>query len=127
MAATERWVRIRFERRTPLPPGLPELVEVITPRTNEACLTSAENLLAAIAVAEPFSLEITADHVARRFVLRAQTPGMRQHLEGQLGATYPQAGLRPIEAALDPALLGERQQVQRCTLEPRHAPYSPIR
>src|SRR5262245_13626658 len=123
----EQSVFIRFERRTNRMLSEPELVEIVTPRTNEACLTSAENLLASIALAEPFALEIAADHAARRFLVRAESHTMRQHLEGQIGATYPQAGLRPIESALDPALLGDAEQVQRCSLELRAAPYLPIR
>ena len=52
---------------------------------------------------------------------------MRQHLEGQIGATYPQAGLRHIAPARDPAALGADEQTQCCTLELRAAAYLPIR
>jgi hypothetical protein len=100
---------------------------VITPRTNEASLTSAENFLAAIALAEPFALEIAADHRARRFLLRAATPTMLQHLQGQLGATYPQAGLRPIRPPADPAGAAAHEQAASCALELRGARYLPIR
>ncbi len=44
-------------RRTP--PAV-DVVEVVTPRTNAATITPTENLLAAISLNEPFSLEIAA-------------------------------------------------------------------
>ena len=120
-------MRIRFERRQPPRPAPVDLVEVITPRTNEASLTSAENLLAAISLAEPFALEIAADHQARRFLVRTSRQTMLQHLLGQLGATYPQAGLRPIPLEADPAVVAEHERVVSCALELRAAAYLPIR
>src|SRR6185295_13720728 len=100
---TESRMLVRLERRPPPAAAPASLLEVITPRTNEASLTSSENLLAAIALAEPFALEIAADHQARRFLVRAATDAMLQHLQGQLGATYPQSVLRPLDVDADPA------------------------
>ncbi|HET6315555.1 MAG TPA: hypothetical protein VFG86_03785, partial [Chloroflexota bacterium] len=114
----------RRSRRTSAPAGV---VEVITPRTNEASLTSAENLLASVALAEAFALEIAADHQTRRFLVRAATTTMLQHLQGQLGATYPQAGLRPVAAHADPARVAAHEQVASCGLELRAANHLPIR
>src|SRR5437773_2912037 len=94
-------IALEFKRATPAQPI--DVVEVVTPRTNLATLTSAENLFAAIALAEPFSLEIAADGTCRQFLIRAAGPGMRHQLQSQLGAAYPQAELRPLNPDKDPA------------------------
>src|SRR6266540_3407331 len=120
-------MRVKVERRTPPAPVEPRLVEVVTPRTNLASLTSAENLLATVSVPEPFALEIAADHQTRRFLMRTAADGMRQHLEGQIGAAYPQAALRAVDANGDPARIGDDEQVRTCTLELRNPEYLPIR
>ena len=52
-----------------------------------------------MALAEPFSLEIAADHDRRQFLVRAGSERMRQQLASQLGAAYPQADLRPLPPA----------------------------
>src|SRR4051794_5811156 len=95
------------DRRRTCAPTRPELVEIITPRTNAAIITPAENLLAAISLSEPFALEMTATAQARRFLVRAGSMPMRQHLEDQLGVAYPQAELRRLDVdkypGLDPA------------------------
>jgi len=123
-------MRIAVERRRrPLP--RPELVEVVTPRTNAATMTPAENLFAAIPLAEPFGLEIAATSGARWFLARAGSPAMRQHLEDQLGAAYPQAELRRLDLdrypGLDPARLGPGEQVIACALALRGPQYLPLR
>src|SRR6266545_2782882 len=120
-------MRVKVERRTPPAPVEPRLVEVVTPRTNLASLTSAENMLATVSVPEPFALEIAADHQTRRFLMRTAADGMRQHLEGQIGAAYPQAALRAVDANGDPARIGDDEQVRTCTLELRNPEYLPIR
>src|SRR5262249_756316 len=97
----EAAMRIGVER-VPTPPAT-ELVEVVTPRTNLAAIGAAENLLAAISLAEPFGLEIAATGRARRFLARAGSPAMRRHLTDQLGVAYPQAELRPLLPGDDPA------------------------
>ncbi len=105
----------------------PSLVEVVTPRTNAAALGSAEHLFAAIALAEPFAVEIDADQTRRRFLVRAGADRMRQQLASQLAAAYPQADLRPISAEADPAHCRADEQVVACTLQLRAAAYLPIR
>src|ERR1700716_1493896 len=109
-------MRVGLEWRQPSAPAQPHLVEVVTPRTNVAALTSAENLFAAIALAEPFSLEIAADDSRRRFLVRAGSEGMRQQLASQLGAAYPQAELRPLASDADPARCLPGEQALGCTL-----------
>jgi hypothetical protein len=120
-------VRIALEARHTPPPSQPCVVEIVTPRTNAAALTSAENLLAALALAEPFSLEIAADDSRRQFLARASTERMRQHLASQLGAAYPQADFRALEAEADPARPRAAEQVAACRLGLRAAAYLPIK
>src|SRR6266851_196810 len=105
----------------------PHVMEVVTPRTNLATLTSAENLLAAIALPEPFALEIAADGSRRQFLVRAGSVHMRQQLHSQLGAAYPQADLRPVPPEADPAICRPGEQVAACTLGLRAAAYLPIK
>jgi len=120
-------MHLRLEARRPPPPPV-EVVEVVTPRTNLATLASAENLFAAIGLAEPFSLEMSADRSQRRFLVRASTGRVRHQLESQIGAAYPQAELRPLApGAADPARCQPGEQVCACTLELRAAAYLPIR
>ena len=83
-------MRIAIEPRRTAPPKQ-YLFEIVTPRTNTAAITSAENLFAAMSLAEPFALEIAATHDARWFIARAGSQSMRLHLTGQPGAAYPQA------------------------------------
>src|SRR5712692_9100147 len=121
-------MRVALEVKRPAPPPEVDVVEVVTPRTNLATLTSAENLFAAIALAEPFSLEIAADHTCRQFLIRAAGPRVHQQLESQVGAAYPQAELRPLTPhTADPARCRPGEQVSACSLELRAAAYLPIR
>src|SRR5689334_18337783 len=122
---------LRRNRRPASPPTCPELVEIITPRTNAAIITPAENLLAAISLTEPFALEITATAQARRFVVRAGSVPMRQHLEDQLAVAYPQAELRRLDVpgfpSLDPAWCHPDEQVAVGLFSLRSPAYLPLR
>jgi len=120
-------MRVVLEFKRDALPAEVDVVEVVTPRTNLATLTSAENLFAAIDVAEPFALEIAADRTRRQFLIRAAGPRVRQQLESQLGAAYPQAELRPLAPETDPACPKTGEQVAACTLQLRAAAYLPIR
>ena len=104
-----------------------QVVEVVTPRTNVATLTSAENLFASIGMDEPCSFEIAADHTRRQFLVRASGAQMRQQLLSQAGAAYPQAELRPLSATDDPARLRAGEQARVCTLRLRAPAYLPLR
>ena len=123
-------MRIAIERRQS-PEVRPELVEIVTPRTNAAIVTPAENLLAAISLREPFSLEIAATDTARWFVARAESPAMRRHLEDQLAVAYPQAELRRLDTerfpGLDPARRAPDEQAVARTLVLRGPLYLPLR
>jgi len=107
------------------------LVQIVTPRTNAAVITPAENLLAAISLAEPFGLEITATPEARRLMARAGTVAMRHHLEDHLGVAYPQADLRRLDVnqhpGLDPAWCQPDERVVARTLVLRGPQYLPLR
>ena len=103
------------------------VVEVVTPRTNMATLTSAENFFASMAVGEPFCVELAADSSRRRFLVRAATPGVRDQLLAQLGAAYPQAEFRMLSAEKDPARARTGEQVRACTLGLRAPAYLPLR
>src|SRR5207237_4096167 len=102
---TESCMRLalRRRRRAPTSAGEPFVIEVVTPRTNAAALTSAENLFASLAPAEPISVEMAADSDRRRFLVRGSSAHMRQQVVSQLSAAYPQADLRPVAAEEDPA------------------------
>lgn len=108
-----------------------ELVEIVTPRTNSAGIAAAENLFAAVPLAEPFALELAATASARWFLARAQSPEMHRFLTAQLAVAYPQATLRPLDTrqypSIDPARLAQDEQVAACTLLLRAPVYLPIR
>jgi hypothetical protein len=127
-ARVPRWL----ERRRHLAAAVgTEIVELVTPRTNAAIITPAEHLLAAIALRESFSFEIAVTKHLRRFLVRAGSERMRRHLEGQLGAAYPQADIRgpdvAWDASLDPAHCAADEQVAKCALVLRAPAYLPIR
>src|SRR6476659_4720332 len=107
-------MRIAIERRR-APLDQPELLEIVTPRTNAATITPAENLFAALALCDPCGFEIVATHAARWFLVRAGDAARRAHLERQLAVAYPQAELRRLDLArypsLDPARQADGEQV----------------
>ena len=70
-------MRLALRRRPPATSGTEaQVLEVITPRTNAATLTSSENFFASIASTEPFSVELAADSTRRRFFVRAGSQQM---------------------------------------------------
>src|SRR5262249_25832248 len=124
---TESWMRIALSRRRPREstPGV-DAIEVVTPRTNMAALTSAENFFASMALGEPFSVELAADSSRRRFLVRASSTRMQQQLLSQIGAAYPQADFRQL-AQEDPAHVRDGEQAVACTLGLRAPDYLPLR
>jgi hypothetical protein len=103
------------------------LLEVVTPRTNAATLTSSENFFASMVLAEPYSVELAADSTRRRFLVRATTSHMRDQLVSQLSAAYPQAELRVVSSQDDPARHETCEQFAACTLDLRAPAYLPLR
>lgn len=120
-------MRLSIRRRRPAAVGHAWLTQIITPRTNRATLASAEHMLAAIGAADPFSLEIATDQTHCAFVSRADSPVTHQHLLSQVAAAYPQADLRPIPAADDPACTRGDEKALTCVLDLRAPNYLPIR
>jgi hypothetical protein len=109
-----------------MPLSAESVFEVITPRTNQAALTAAENFLASIALGAPLSLEIAADTRSRHFCVRAAAAEAAQ-LGAQLGAAYPQAEFRALRDGLDPAVCRPDEQARLRILELRAPAYLPLR
>src|SRR5919199_4561773 len=119
---------IRIERQPSTPGAAParpvQLIEIVTPRTNAASCTPLEHFFAALARPGSVSLEIAGDVQARRFYARL-AGGVRERLEGPLGAAYPQARVRPVLA--DPARRLPGEPVACCALELEEPEYLPLR
>jgi hypothetical protein len=112
------------------------VLEVVTPRTNVARLSSAEHLFGTLvprggSAPEPVSLEIVGDAEQRRFLARTTTAHGLQRVTGQLGAAYPQAVLRPFHSATfptgDPVRVGPDEQVAAATLGLHDGDHLPLR
>ena len=84
-------------------PGFPVLLEVTPPRSGERTLLGVENLLASIAVPEPFSLELAGDADGVTLLARCLD---KQVVRGQVAAHYPQARIHELTSADDPLRLG---------------------
>jgi hypothetical protein len=123
-------VRVALERRRSASAEL-HLFHVVTPRTNAAAVTAAENLLAALVGAGPCALEIAANRGGRWFLARAASPATARHLAEQLAVAYPQAEITPLDVArnpsLDPARTAPGEQSRSCTLVLRGRGYLPLR
>jgi hypothetical protein len=124
----------RLKRRPPAPAE--HVVEVVTPRTNAARLSSAEHLFSTLLPRasggpEPVSLEIVADSNQRRFLVRTTSLAGLRRTGTQLGAAYPQADLRRFHSATfptgDPAQIGPDEQVRAATLRLRAGEHLPLR
>ena len=74
------------------------LVEVIPSRWDDEPMERARAFLAGLTGAGPLSLEFVATSDGVRFYLRAQSDSGMGRLQAQLGAAYPQAGLRALGA-----------------------------
>ena len=105
-------------------PKPPVLLEVTPPRSGERTLLGVENLLAAIAVPEPFTLELAGD--ADGVTLMARCPD-QQAVRGQLTAHYPQAVIDDVPDAEDPLRLREGEQAWSLTLRSSGPDYVPLR
>src|SRR5918912_3866730 len=123
-----------LKRRAPAPAE--HVLEVVTPRTNAARLSAAEHLFGTLVpgrgrTSEPVSLEIVGDAEQRRFLVRTTSADALWRVAGQLGAAYPQAVLRPFEAATfplgDPLQVCPDEQLAAATLRPRSGEHLPLR
>ena len=77
----------------------PVLLEITPPRSGERTLLGVENLLASIAVPEPFSLELAGDAGGVTLLARCLDD---QVVRGQIAARYPQARIQTITPARTP-------------------------
>ena len=105
-------------------PKEPVLLAVTPPRTGERTLLAVENLLASIAVPEPFSLELAGDADGVTLMARCLD---QQVVRQQLSARYPQARIARLESAEDPLRLEEGDQAWAMTLRASGPEYVPLR
>jgi hypothetical protein len=130
-------LRVVIKRsRSPVEPA-EQLLEVVTPRTNAALISPAENLFGALTVQTsapgggPVALEIVADGDRIRFLIRTGTKPQQRQLRGQVGAAYPQAELRSFEAAAlvagDPLRVSPLEQIAVYSMQLRAGDHLPIR
>jgi hypothetical protein len=102
-----------------------EIVELVSPRTNAASYTSIEHLFAALSRIGGVSLEIGGDATGRRFYARVSGAHVRDLVQAQISAVYPQTRAR--SATVDPALQSPAEQVVVSRLELREPEYLPLR
>ena len=102
----------------------PVLLAVTPPRSGERTLLGVENLLASIAVPEPFSLEIAGG--AGGVTLMARCRG-GDVVRGQIMAHYPQARIREVAPEDDPLRLDDGEQAWTMTLRSAGPEYVPLR
>ena len=102
----------------------PVLLAVTPPRTGERTLLGVENMLGAIAVPEPFSLELAGDMDGVTLLARCLDD---QVVRGQIAARYPQAQIQEIPAEDDPLRLDEGEQAWSMTLRADGPEYVPLR
>ncbi|MYE31316.1 MAG: type IV secretion system DNA-binding domain-containing protein [Chloroflexi bacterium] len=94
------------------------------PRTGERTLLGVENLLASIAVPEPFSLELAGDANGVTLYARCQDGRV---FRGQLAAHYPQARIAEVAPEHDPLRLDEGERAWTVSLRPAGPEYVPLR
>ena len=102
----------------------PVLLAVTPPRTGERTLLGVENLLQAIAVPEPFSLELAGDADGVMLMARCQDEAV---VRGQIAAHYPQARIQEVAPDEDPLRLGEGEEAWGMTLRASGPEYVPLR
>src|SRR5258708_21446680 len=79
-----------------------QVMEVVTPRTNTALLSSAEHLFAGLTLqanaadGSAVSLEIVADSERRRFLLRTGTQEQQRRASAPLRAAFTRATAPPL-------------------------------
>ena len=119
-------MRLRSIHKPPVstPPSPPALLAVTPPRTGERTLLGVENLLASIAVPEPFSLELAGDADGVTLMARCHDG---QVIRGQLSAHYPQARIHEVAPEQDPLRLEDGEQAWSMTLRSAGPEYVPLR
>ena len=102
----------------------PVLLAVTPPRTGERTLLGVENLLASIAVPEPFSLELAGNADGVTLMARCLD---EQAVRAQLSAHYPQARITEMLPEDDPLHLDEGERAWSMTLRSSGPDYAPLR
>ena len=105
-------------------PKAPVLLAVTPPRSGERTLLGVENLLASIAVPEPFALELAGDEHGLTLMARCLDD---QVVRGQIATHYPQARIHELPAEEDPLLLAEGEQAWSMTLRASGPEYVSLR
>ena len=100
------------------------LLAVTPPRTGSHTMLGAENMLASIAVPEPFSLEIAGDSAGVTLLARCRDGSF---VKQQLGAHYPQALVDDVPPEEDPLRLAEGEQAWSLPLRLQGPEYLPLR
>ncbi len=102
----------------------PALLSVTPPRSGERTLLGVENLLASIAVPEPFSLEIAADSDGAALMARCVDGDV---VRGQLAVRYPQARIEQVPPDDDPLRLRGGESAWHMTLRSSGPERAPLR
>ena len=102
----------------------PVLLAITPPRSGERTLLGVENLLASIAVPEPFSLELAGDAGGVTLLARCLDD---QVVRGQIAARYPQARITTMAPGDDPLRLAEGELAWGMTLRASGPEYAPLR
>ena len=102
----------------------PALLAVTPPRDGERTLLGVENLLASIAVPEPFSLELAGDAGGVTLLARCLDD---QVVRGQIAARYPQARITTLAPEEDPLRLQDGERAWGMTLRAGGPEYAPLR
>jgi hypothetical protein len=126
-------VRLTVRRSPPPRPDESYVLEIVTPRTNAALISPAENLFSALQAggteAQPVALEIAAEGDRRRFLVRCRSQAEQRRVAALIGAAYPQAALRSLsqDSPGDPLALAANERCVCCTLRLRRPEYLPLR
>ena len=102
----------------------PALLAVTPPRTGERTLLGVENLLASIAVPEPFSLELAGDSGGVTLYARCRDG---RGIRDQLAAHYPQARISEVTPGHDPLRLDDGEQAWTMRMRSAGPEYVPLR
>ena len=121
--ATERTTRMPLDPFTTAPRE-PVLLAVTPPRTGEHTVLGVENLLASIAVPEPFSLELCGDADGVTLMARCHDDEV---VRRQVSAHYPQARIQQLKREEDPLLLAVGEQAWHLRLRAGGPEYVPLR
>ena len=112
------------------PDSPPLLAEVIPSRWDDEPIVRAQSMAAGLAGVDGVSLEFAATARGLRFYVRAASAASMGGVQAQLGAAYPQAGLREIPTGerpdLDPAWQAQGEEAAGVELRLRRGRDLPL-